>query len=95
MRQLITRIDDELHERLKRRAADEGRSVNALVTEILRTGVPPVDARVRVRTRLERHGLRIVPRTRGRVPSRDTAIASTQGAGRAASAALAAERAAR
>jgi antitoxin FitA len=95
MRQLITRIDDELHERLKRRAEDEGRSVNALVTEILRTGVPPVDARVRVRTRLERHGLRIVPRIRGRVPSRDTAIASTQGAGRAASAALAAERAAR
>jgi plasmid stability protein len=95
MRQLIARIDDELHENLKRRAADQGRSVNALVTEILRAAISPPDARTRVRDRLERHGLRIVPRTPGRVPSRDAAIASTRGAGRAASAALADERAAR
>jgi antitoxin FitA len=95
MRQLIARIDDELHEHLKRRAEDQGRSVNALVTEILRAAISPPDARTRVRDRLERHGLRIVPRTPGRVPSRDAAIASTRGAGRAASAALADERAVR
>jgi plasmid stability protein len=95
MRQLIARIDDELHEQLKRRAEDQGRSVNALVTEILRAAISPPDARTRVRDRLERHGLRIVPRTPGRVPSRDAAIASTRGAGRDASAALADERAVR
>jgi plasmid stability protein len=95
MRQLITRIDDELHEHLKRTAADQGRSVNALVTGILRAAISPADARTRVRDRLERHGLRIVPHTPGRLPSRDAAIASTRGAGRAASTALADERAAR
>lgn len=36
MRQLITRIDDELHARLKARAAAEGRTLNDLVTEALR-----------------------------------------------------------
>jgi hypothetical protein len=35
MRQLITRIDDELHRRLKQKARDEGRSMNSLVTEAL------------------------------------------------------------
>jgi antitoxin FitA len=32
MRQLIARIDDDLHRRLKERAAREGRSLNDLVT---------------------------------------------------------------
>ncbi len=40
MKQLITRIDDDLHARLKRRAASEGRALNALVTEALE-GVAP------------------------------------------------------
>ncbi|MFJ1760647.1 FitA-like ribbon-helix-helix domain-containing protein [Amycolatopsis sp. NPDC088138] len=35
MKQLITRIDDELHARLKARAEAEGRSMNDLVTEAL------------------------------------------------------------
>jgi plasmid stability protein len=95
MRQLITRIDDELHEHLKRRAEDQGRSVNSLVTEILRAAISPPDARTSLRDRMERRGLRVVPPTPGRAPSRDAVIASTRGAGRAASAALADERAAR
>jgi antitoxin FitA len=94
MRQLIARIDDELHERLRSRAENEGRSMNALITEILRSAVSPLDAREAVRSRLRHRGLQVVPHPRGQVPSRDAAIASTRGAGRAASAALAAERAA-
>ncbi|GAA1033054.1 MULTISPECIES: FitA-like ribbon-helix-helix domain-containing protein [Amycolatopsis] len=35
MKQLITRVDDELHARLKARAEAEGRSMNDLVTEVL------------------------------------------------------------
>ncbi len=35
MRQLIARIDDHLHERLKRLAKSEGRSVNSVVVESL------------------------------------------------------------
>ncbi|HZD71701.1 MAG TPA: toxin-antitoxin system HicB family antitoxin [Actinomycetes bacterium] len=94
MRQLIARIDDDLHERLRSRAEAEGRSMNGLVTEILRSAVAPLDAREAVRSRLRRRSLQVVPPRRGPVPSRDAAIASTRGAGRAASAALAAERAA-
>lgn len=68
--------------------------MNALISEILRSAVPPVDARESVRSRLRQRDLRVVPPPSGRVPSRDAAIASTRGAGRAASAALEAERAA-
>src|SRR5579884_3129290 len=41
VRQLITRLDDDLHARLRERAAAEGRSVNALVVEILAAAVAP------------------------------------------------------
>lgn len=39
MRQLITRLDEELLAKLKRRGAAEGRSVNALVNDILASQV--------------------------------------------------------
>jgi plasmid stability protein len=39
VRQIITRIDDELHRKLKRKAADEGRSMNRVVTEALEHAV--------------------------------------------------------
>jgi len=39
VRQLHSRIDDGLHRDLKRRAMAEGRSVNALVTALLRTAL--------------------------------------------------------
>lgn len=35
MRQLLIRVPDELHSQLTQRAAREGRSVNALVNEVL------------------------------------------------------------
>jgi antitoxin FitA len=94
MRQLIARIDDELHDRLKARAAAERRSLNSLVQELLVQGLP-ADERERVRARAETSGLRVVPRRERRPPSREAAIAATRGAGRAASEALAAERARR
>jgi plasmid stability protein len=56
VRQLITRIDDDLHRRLKERARDQGRSVNALVTEILDEAVPNESPRDRLRRRLRAEG---------------------------------------
>jgi antitoxin FitA len=95
VRQLIARIEDELHERLKARAAAERRSLNSLVRELLVRGLPAGDEREQVRLRAEAAGLRVVPPLEQRPPSRDAAIAATRGAGRAASEALAAERARR
>lgn len=95
MRQLITRIEDRLHAKLKRRAAAEGRSLNALVTEILSRAIAAEDERALVRARLKALGRRAyVPRPAD-APSRDEAIAATRGAGTAVSEALAAERARR
>lgn len=56
MRQLITRIDDALHARLKARARDESRSVNALVTGILDEAVRDESPRERFRRRLKAEG---------------------------------------
>lgn len=92
MRQLITRIDEDLHRRLKRRAAAEGRSVNAMVGELLQAAALKGDQRQLVRARLRALGrLVTLPRPR-RVLSRDAAVALTRGVGTAASEALAAER---
>lgn len=57
VRQLITRIDDDLHRRLKERARDQRRSVNALVTEILEQSVPDESPRERFRRRLKARGM--------------------------------------
>jgi plasmid stability protein len=56
VRQLITRIDDDLHRRLKERAREEGRSLNALVTQILEEAVPDESPRARLRRRLRAEG---------------------------------------
>lgn len=84
-----------LHRRLKARAAAQGRSMNALVTDLLRDGLGATDARAVLRLRLEAQDLRVIPKMERRAPTRDAAIGATRGAGRAASEALAAERAAR
>jgi plasmid stability protein len=92
VRQLITRIDEELHRRLKRRAAAQGRSVNAMVSDLLRAAVDTRDERDVVRGRLQALGrLATIPRPRKSI-SRDAAIALTRGAGTAASQALAEDR---
>jgi antitoxin FitA len=93
VRQLITRIDDDLHGRLKARAAAEGRSVNSLVVEALRALTSSEDTpRAALRARADRSGARVVPPAPARVPSRRTVATATRGAGSAASEALARER---
>jgi plasmid stability protein len=93
MRQLISRIDEALHERLRARAASEGRSVNALVTEVLEAAVTKKDERAALRDRLRAAGLLVTPpQPKRRPPSRDAVIASTRGSGTAVSEALEADR---
>lgn len=89
MKQLIARIDDRLHARLKARAQVEGRSMNALVTEALEEAAPELSRREQLRERLRAAG-RLVepPRPEGPVLSRDEAIAMTRGLGKVASEAL-------
>lgn len=92
MRQLIARIDDELHARLKARAAAEGRSVNDLVTDALIRIVAEADDKAVLTARMRRLGLLARPDDPGPVPERDLVIAETHGSGTAVSDALAAER---
>jgi len=96
VRQLIARIDDELHARLKERAAAEHRSVNALVRELLENGVVKDEARAQLRRRADALGLLYVPpRPKRLPPSRDAVIAATRGSGTAVSDALTEDRARR
>lgn len=95
MRQLIARVDEDLHGRLKAQAKAEGRSLNALVTQLLRAGLARNETEARVRALLQAGDLHILPGLERRAPSRDAAIRATRGSGRAASQALSAEREAR
>lgn len=96
MRQLITRIDDDLHRRLKERAASEMSSMNAVVTSILESVVRPESARERHRERLRAEGrLYEPPRPSGPLLSRDEVIALGRGAGTAVSEELERDRSAR
>lgn len=92
MRQLLVRIDDELHRRLKARASAEGRSANRLVNELLEEALAESSGPAALRARLERAGRLVRPRTVAGALSRDAAIEGTRGAGRSASEALEAER---
>lgn len=94
MKQLITRIDERLHGRLKARAQTEGRSVNALVTEVLEAAVPELDMRAQVRARMVAAGALVVsPPLDGDVPTMEEVLALTRGdAGRAILEALEADR---
>lgn len=95
MRQLVARVDDELHARLKARAAAEKRSLNSLVNEALRAALEPAGERARVRERLRRAGKLVVPPQPENPPTLDEAIESGRGAGTAVSEALEEDRNAR
>lgn len=72
VKQLIARIEARLHERLKQRAAVEGRSMNAVVTDLLEKGLSADDERARFRARLKEMGmLSEPPRPRGSVPTHE------------------------
>ncbi len=92
MRQLITRLDDELHARVKARAETEGVSMNQLVARLLEAAVGDENPRVAVRRRAVAAGRLVVPAPPRRVPSRDEALAAGRGTGRSVSTELADER---
>jgi antitoxin FitA len=92
VRQLLTRIDETLHERVRARAAAEGRSVNAVVAELLEAWVAEGDPRSALRARLAREGRLVVPEPPADVPTHEALRRANRGAGQAVSEALAAER---
>ena len=62
MRQILTRVDDELHARLRERATAEGRSMNELVVEALQRQLDAGDdPRARLRARAAALGLLAEP----------------------------------
>ena len=92
MKQLITRVDDELHARLKARAVAEGRSLNDLVTEVLAAAVGHRLTRLVVETRAQAAGLLVRPPRPQTQVSREQAPQATRGTGSAVSDALETER---
>ncbi len=92
MRQLITRLDDELLAKLKKRAAAEGRSVNALVNDLLASQVAGRSPRAELRLRARESIIR--PPRPTRRPSRDSLRRASRGAETAVTRALMEERAA-
>jgi plasmid stability protein len=93
VKQLIARIDDDLHRRLKQRAVEQDRSLNDLVASVLTAAVE--DDAESVRRRIDRSGLRVLPPRPAAVRSRQDVIRSQRGLGRPVSEALASDRDAR
>lgn len=84
MRQLITRIDDELHARLKRRAAADGRSLNSLAAEALEAVASgPAHPDVQLRRRAGQRGVSLVlaPGRGGQAAERAAMIEELRGVG--------------
>lgn len=62
MRQLIARVDDDLHARLKAKAKTEGRSLNALVNEVLQAVAAEEETpQERLRRRAAKLGIELIP----------------------------------
>ncbi len=95
MRQLIARVEDGLHARLRAKAAAEGRSLNKLVAEALEASLETDDERAVLWARLAAGGRRVLPPRQMSAPTAASVERLTRGAGTAAGEALAAERAAR
>lgn len=95
MRQVITRVEDELHARLRAAAAARGVSVNAFVVEALTAAISGTTTRETIRRRAESSGRRVVPPTPDTDPTWDDVLDAGAEAGTAVSEALAAERAGR
>jgi plasmid stability protein len=93
---MITRLDDELHAKLKAHAAAEDRSVNDLVIDVLTEALDGKAGRRAIRERAKASGRLVVPEPDAdEAPDLDEVIESTRGLGSAASEALDAERSAR
>src|SRR4051812_26587934 len=89
MRQLIARIDERLHERLKRVAKREGRSVNSIVIDSLTRTVDELDRPETAqewKARMIAEGRIVVPpEPDGPGLSRDEILEMTRGLGTAVS----------
>ena len=86
MKQLISRLPDDLHARLKAKAADEGRSMNEIVTQALREAVGAASESERVDARMERLGLHDWPgEVATPVPYLDDVLRRNEGSGTAVS----------
>lgn len=84
MKQLLLRVPDEVHRRLAARAARDGRSVNAVATEILDAAADADegDRRSRLRARAATIGaLRASPARPVGAARRRRIVASTKGTG--------------
>jgi len=95
MKQLLLRVPDDVHRRLAARAAREGRSVNALATELLDLGADADqgDRRSRLRAAAATAGsLRAVRAEDVSSDRRRQIIESTRGLGPVADRLIAAER---
>ena len=83
MRQLIARVDDDLHARLKAKAKAEGRSLNALVNEALKAVAAEEETpTLRLRRRAAELGIELIPWGPA-IDDEDDFIASTKGMGTA------------
>lgn len=84
MRQLLLRVPDDVHRRLTARAAREGRSVNAVATQILDAAadVDEGDRQARLRARATGLGIvRATPASPVGAARRRRIVASTKGIG--------------
>jgi hypothetical protein len=82
VRQIITRVDDDLHQKLHRKAAAEGRTMNSIVTEAIQEAVATHETpREAFRRRAEARGLHIVdvPPPSGPVPTWEELDAENRG----------------
>jgi hypothetical protein len=95
VRQLITRVEDDLHGRLKEAATARGLSVNAFVVDVLNSAVGQATTRDAVRRRAAATGRHAVPPAPEATPGWDEVVAAGIDAGTAVSEALADERAGR
>lgn len=85
---MITRLDDELHARLKAKAQAEGRSVNDLVTEVLKAAVSTPESPQEWHKRLVEEGKLIAFTPEGQASGHDELERLSRGWGTAVSEAL-------
>jgi plasmid stability protein len=86
MKQLLLRVPEDLHKRLAARAGREGRSINAVATELieLMINADPGDRRARLRAKAAALGIWrpvAAPEKRLTPEEREKAIESTRGIG--------------
>lgn len=92
---MITRLEDELHARLKEQAVAEGRSVNEFVIEALILALDGRTARRTIRERARATGRLVLPDPPAEIPSWHDVEVISREFGTAVSEALEAERSAR